>query len=75
MTVERQTAIIYLGSKGLLRSIPVKKVREFEKNFLDHMEAHHRKELDVLRSGKLTDEVTKVLEKVCSDMTQTYSEA
>ena len=73
MTVEKQTAIIYLGTKGLLRSIPVKQVREFEKNFLDHLEAHHKQELDTLRSGKLTDEVTQVLEKVCSDMTATYA--
>jgi F-type H+-transporting ATPase subunit alpha len=48
-------------------------VREFEKNFLDHMETHHRAELDLLREGKLTDEVTQVLEKVCSDMTATYA--
>ena len=75
MTVEKQTAIIYLGSKALLKSIPVNKIREFEKNFLDHLETNHRKELDLLRDGKLTDEVTDVLEKVCSDMAPAYSQA
>lgn len=74
MPVEKQTAIIYLGTKGLLKEVPVKKVREFEKNFLDHMDANHRNVLDELKAGKLTDEVASTLEKVCKDMVGVYAE-
>ncbi|MBL4587412.1 MAG: F0F1 ATP synthase subunit alpha, partial [Flavobacteriales bacterium] len=42
VSVEKQVAIIYLGSKGLLNKVPVNKVREFEVEFLDYMEAKHR---------------------------------
>ncbi|MEQ8325133.1 MAG: F0F1 ATP synthase subunit alpha [Vicingaceae bacterium] len=72
MAVEKQTAIIYLGSKGLLKDVPVNKVKEFERNYLDHLEAHNRKELDELKAGKLTDEITAVLESVGHDMAQKY---
>ena len=74
MAVEKQTAIIYLGSKGLLKNVPVKKVREFEKNYLDLLEAQHQDTLDALKTGKLTDEITSVLEKVGLDLAQSYGE-
>jgi F-type H+-transporting ATPase subunit alpha len=74
MAVEKQTAIIYLGTKGLIKSVPVKKVREFETNFLDHLEAHHKNILEELRAGKLTDEITSTLEKVCADLTAPYQD-
>jgi len=74
MPVEKQTAIIYLGTKGLLQNVPVKKVKEFEINFLDHLEAHHNNILEELRAGKLTEEITSTLEKVCSDMTGQFQD-
>ena len=72
VSVEKQVAIIYLGSKGLLRNVPVNKVREFETEFLDYMDAKHRDVLDTLKAGKLTDEVTGTLEKVCADLSGKY---
>ena len=72
VSVEKQVAIIYLGSKGLLRNVPVNKVREFETEFLDYMDAKHRDVLDTLKAGKLTDEVTGTLEKVCADLAGKY---
>jgi F-type H+-transporting ATPase subunit alpha len=74
MPVEKQTAIIYLGTKGLLRKVPVKKVKEFERNFLDHMDTHHRNILDELKAGKLTDEITGVLENVCKELSAVYGD-
>ncbi|MDR2627371.1 MAG: F0F1 ATP synthase subunit alpha, partial [Dysgonamonadaceae bacterium] len=62
--VEKEIAIIYCGTQGLLKDIPVNKVREFEKAFLDILELKHKKTvLDVLRTGALTDEVAKLLEE------------
>jgi F-type H+-transporting ATPase subunit alpha len=72
VSVEKQVAIIYLGSKGLLRNVPVEKVREFETEFLDYMDAKHRDVLDTLKAGKLTDEVTETLEKVAADLSAKY---
>ncbi|NNK88364.1 MAG: F0F1 ATP synthase subunit alpha, partial [Flavobacteriaceae bacterium] len=70
--VEDQVAIIFAGSKNLLRNVPVEKVKEFERDFIEFLNAKHRDILDVIRSGKLTDEVTDTLTKVCQEMTSKY---
>ncbi|MFT4524261.1 MAG: F-type H+-transporting ATPase subunit alpha [Granulosicoccus sp.] len=72
MSVEHQVAIIYCGTKGLLRAVPVNKVREFQDKYLAIMENSHRDVLDQLKSGKLTPEITGTLEKVCADLASTY---
>ena len=62
--VEKQIAIIYLGTKGLLSGVPVNKVSSFEKMFLDVIEMKHQADvLDILKTGAITDEVMAILEK------------
>ena len=72
MKVEEQTAIIYAGTKGLLRAVPVDKIKEFEVKFIDFMKANHQDTLDSLKTGKLTGEITGILEKVVADLSATY---
>ena len=71
-TVEDQVAIIYAGSKNLLREVPVEKVKEFERAYLELLNAKHRKVLDDLKAGKLTDKVIDTLTKVASDLSANY---
>jgi len=71
-TVEDQVAIIYAGSKNLLREVPVDKVKEFERAYLELLNAKHRKVLDDLKAGKLTDKVIDTLTKVASDVAANY---
>ncbi|MFL2675120.1 MAG: F0F1 ATP synthase subunit alpha [Alphaproteobacteria bacterium] len=71
-TVEDQVAIIYLGSKNLLKSVPVDKIKEFEKKFLDLMNVKHKKTLDIIKQGKLTDDVLSTLESVAADLSSSY---
>lgn len=66
--VEDQIAIIYAGSKDLLRKVPVERVKEFEKDYLVFLRAKHGKVLETLKAGKLTDEVTDTLEKVAAEV-------
>ncbi len=72
LRVEQQVAIIYCGTKGLLRDVPVEKVKEFEANFLALLEAQHKNVLDGLKKGQLTDEITNTLESVARDLSSTY---
>ncbi|UPT68795.1 MAG: F0F1 ATP synthase subunit alpha [Sphingobacteriales bacterium JAD_PAG50586_3] len=72
LRVEQQVAIIYCGTKGLLRDVPVEKVKEFETNFLGLLEAQHKNVLDGLKKGQLTDEITNTLESVARDLSSTY---
>ena len=71
-TVEDQVAIIYAGSKNLLREVAVEKIKEFERAYLELLNAKHRKVLDDLKAGKLTDKVIDTLTKVASDVAANY---
>ena len=66
-TVEDQTAIIYAGSKNLLRSVPVDQVKAFEKSFIETLNSKHRDVLDTIKAGKLTDEVLDTLNSVAKE--------
>ena len=70
--VEDQVAIIYVGSKNLLRQVPVERVREFEKEYLDNLRTAHQDTLAQLKAGKINDEITSVLEKVAKEIAQNY---
>lgn len=72
VAVEKQVAIIYCGTKGLLRDVPLHKVREFEKDFIEYLEMKHRNVLDILRDGNITQEVTDTLERVAAETSLKY---
>lgn len=72
--VEHQVAIVYAGSKNLLRNVPVDQVKAFETDYLNFLEMKHREDvLDVLKSGKLTEEVTDTLQKVAKEIAEKYT--
>jgi F-type H+-transporting ATPase subunit alpha len=70
--VEKQVAIIYCGTMGLLRDIPINKVKSFEREYLEMLELRHRDVLDSLRDGVLNDTITKTLEKIAGELVQKY---
>ena len=70
--VEDQVAIIYLGSKDLLKAVPVEMVKDFEKKYIELLNLKHKKILSQIKQGKLTDEITSTLEKVASELTASY---
>ncbi|WPU98228.1 F0F1 ATP synthase subunit alpha [Mucilaginibacter sp. cycad4] len=72
VTVEKQVAIIYLGTKNLMRNVPVNKVREFETEFTDQLEARHPEVLAALKAGKFDDQLTGVLETVAKELAGRY---
>ena len=66
--VEDQVAIIYVGSKNLLRQIPVERVKEFEKDYLETLRTAYESTLLELKAGKINDEITAILEKVAKEV-------
>jgi F-type H+-transporting ATPase subunit alpha len=62
--IEKQIAIIYCGTMGLLKDVPINKVKSFESEYIELLELKHQDTLDSLREGILNDDITKVLEKV-----------
>lgn len=73
MPVELQVAVIYCGTKGLLKDIPVNKVRLFERDYIDYLKAQHQETLDTIKSGVINDEVTTVLERAAMEVGSRYS--
>jgi F-type H+-transporting ATPase subunit alpha len=71
-TVQDQVAIIFAGSKNLLRNVPVDKVKEFERKYIDFLNTKHKKTMETIKSGKLTDEVIEVLTKTAEELSSTY---
>ena len=72
VSVEKQVAIIYAGTKGLLRNVPVDKVRQFEEEYSTQLEQRHPEVLAALKAGKFSDELTDVLEKVAKELASKY---
>ena len=70
--VEKQIAIIYVGTKGLIQKVPVNKVKEFEIEYLNYLEAKHADVLVALKAGKYTDELTDTLGKVAREIADKY---
>ncbi len=68
VSVEKQVAMIYLGTKGLLKDVPVNKVKEFEELFLTTLEAKAPDALETLRSGKLSDEAVDIVKSTAADL-------
>ncbi len=72
VTVEKQVAIIYLGTKGLLKDVPVDKIKEFEEQFLTTLEQRHPDALEAFRNGKLAPEAIKAVEELAAELSSRF---
>lgn len=72
VSVEKQVAIIYLGTQGLLRDVPVNKVREFEEQYLMTLERNEAATLESIRKGNLSDEVLATLKRVGAEIASQF---
>ena len=70
--VEDQIAIIYCGTKGLLRDVPANKVKEFETDFLAYMRSKHANVLNDLKAGKFDDGLTGAIEAAAKEISAKY---
>lgn len=71
MPVEKQIAVLYCGTKGLLKEVPLNRVKDFEHDLLLMLEKTHKEDvLAVLKSGVINDEVSTVIEEIASEVTK-----
>ena len=74
MPVEQEIAIIYCGVHGLLENVPLAKVPEFEKQYLQLLQAKHADDvLAELAQGKLTDDVAAKLTAAAKDVAASFT--
>jgi F-type H+-transporting ATPase subunit alpha len=72
MPVEKQIAIIYCGTKGLVKNVPIESMKDFEVEYLHHMEVNHAKVLQNLKAGLLSDDDIKLMEQAAKDVAKKY---
>jgi len=70
--VEKQIAIIACGTRGLLQKIPVRSIRDFESEFLHHLEVSHSDLLADLRQGKLDDAILEKIDTLAKEVSAKY---
>ena len=75
MPVGEQIAILYCGTHGLMREVPLDKVRSFQDTFLSTLRVNHKEDvIDVLASGQINDSVTAIIEKVAAETAVQYKQ-
>lgn len=72
MSVEKQIAIIFCGTRGLLQNVPLKSIKQFESEYLTQMELHHQNVLQSLKSGNLTDDDIKIMEQLAKEVSKHF---
>ncbi len=74
MPVEKQVIMLYLGTSGFLDQLPLDRVLQFEKEFLEMAETRHKDLLDVIAEKKeLTDDITKRIQVIAKEFMDTFS--
>ncbi|MBI2968567.1 MAG: F0F1 ATP synthase subunit alpha [Bacteroidetes bacterium] len=73
MTVEKQIALIFCGTKGLVKDVPVNKIKDFSEDFLTVLETQHKNILPDLAKGNMTDEHSKQIELIAREVALKYS--
>jgi F-type H+/Na+-transporting ATPase subunit alpha len=73
MPVEKQIVIIYCGTRGLLNRIPLEKIKNFEADFLSHLEATNRDLLEALKEGSWNDKITGQLERSAAEVIDRFA--
>jgi len=72
--VEKQIAIIFAGTRGLLKDVPVEKIKDFESEFLELMELKNKKVMSTLREGKLTEKEENLLKETILEVASRFKE-
>jgi F-type H+-transporting ATPase subunit alpha len=72
MSVDKQVAIIFCGTQGLLTNVPLNKINQFQTEYLHYLETNHQETMNLLASGKYSDEITEVLTKAANHVASRF---
>lgn len=73
LPVESQVAMIYAGTENLLKNVPIRKVKEFQLEYVEYLRNKHPEVMAALKAGKIDDEITGILKQVATDLTSKYN--
>lgn len=72
LRVEQQVAVIYIGTNNLMSTVPVNKVKAFEKEFLAQLESRFPEVLTSLKSKAISDEAQQTLKDLATEVASLF---
>lgn len=73
LPVDSQVAMIYAGTENLLRNVPIRKVKEFQVEYIDFLRSKHPDTMAAIKAGKIDDSITSVLKQAANDLASKYN--
>ncbi|ANF52407.1 F0F1 ATP synthase subunit alpha [Chryseobacterium glaciei] len=73
LPVDSQVAMIYAGTENLMRNVPIKKVKEFQIEYIAFLRSKHPETMAALKAGKIDDSITGVLKQAANDLAAKYN--
>lgn len=73
LPVDSQVAMIYAGTENLLRNVPIRKVKEFQTEYIAFLRSKHPETMAAIKSGKIDNEITDVLKQAANDLASKYN--
>ncbi|SIQ33889.1 ATP synthase F1 subcomplex alpha subunit [Chryseobacterium sp. RU37D] len=73
LPVDSQVAMIYAGTENLLRNVPIRKVKEFQVEYIEFLRSKHPDTMAAIKAGKIDDSITGVLKQAANDLAAKYN--
>lgn len=73
LPVDSQVAMIYAGTENLLRNVPIKKVKEFQHEYIEFLRSKHPETMAAIKAGKIDNDITAVLKQAANDLASKYN--
>ncbi|WP_419870702.1 F0F1 ATP synthase subunit alpha [Chryseobacterium sp. CT-SW4] len=73
LPVDSQVAMIYAGTENLLRNVPIRKVKEFQHEYIEFLRSKHPDTMAAIKAGKIDNEITDVLKQAANDLASKYN--
>uniref|UniRef100_UPI002899CED2 F0F1 ATP synthase subunit alpha n=2 Tax=Chryseobacterium TaxID=59732 RepID=UPI002899CED2 len=73
LPVDSQVAMVYAGTENLMRNVPIKKVKEFQVEYIEFLRSKHPETMAAIKAGKIDNDITSVLKQAANDLAAKYN--
>jgi len=73
LPVDSQVAIVYAGTENLMRNVPIRKIKEFQHEYIEFLRSKHPDTMAAIKAGKIDNDITAVLKQAANDLASKYN--
>ncbi|MBP1163701.1 MULTISPECIES: F0F1 ATP synthase subunit alpha [unclassified Chryseobacterium] len=73
LPVDSQVAIVYAGTENLMRNVPIRKIKEFQNEYIEFLRSKHPDTMAAIKAGKIDNDITSVLKQAANDLASKYN--